>query len=109
MLSKKWPIFILVAMGLGRTYPNVWVTYFCDQEGGTIRVTPPPALISPHSPLFQHIYVQFLWETTKPGIASCPGHYGRGREPGTDVGSLRELLGRPLGRSQIEGNGLGGS
>lgn len=68
MFTKEWPILMLTTMG-----PKVWETYSCDQEGGTVRVTPSPAFMSPHSPPIGHIYVQFLSEDDKAMHRRLPG------------------------------------
>lgn len=44
---------------------------------------------------------------TMPGTADCPGHCAVVKEPGTDIGSLGKLVGRPLRPSHMEENGLG--
>lgn len=44
---------------------------------------------------------------TMPGTADCPGHCAFVKEPGTDIGSLGKLVGRPLRPSHTEENGLG--
>ena len=83
-------------MGLDRTRSKGWEIHSCDQKGGTVKVTSPPALIPPHSPPSGNIYIQFLlWQQQSQELQAAQGLGGGSRETAPDVGSLGVLSGRP--------------